>query len=126
MFPMRGLSLRDCRRLINQLTGSLEGLNWDPRKTFRLIVAGIPNVGKSTLINGIRTVCCGTDVKAVRTGSKPGVTRGISEQVKLSEEPKVYLLDTPGVLVPKIEDPDVGLRLGITGMKLRFPNYQVP
>ena len=72
----------------------------------RAMVAGIPNVGKSTFINSYAK-------KAVaKTGNKPGVTKG-KQWIRLSNE--LELLDTPGILWPKFEDESVGLHLAMTG-----------
>lgn len=74
-------------------------------RAFRAIVVGIPNVGKSSLINRfIRK-------KSAKTGDKPGVTKGM-QWVKFSKE--IELLDVPGILWPKFEG-DVGYKLAITG-----------
>jgi len=78
----------------------------------RAMVVGIPNVGKSTFINLLAG-------KAVTTtADKPGVTRGrqwINVRTPTSPFAGFDLLDTPGVLWPKFEDPEVGLRLAVTG-----------
>ncbi len=72
----------------------------------RAMVVGIPNVGKSTFINSFAK-------KAVaKTGNKPGVTKG-KQWIRL--DPTLELLDTPGVLWPKFEDPTVGLHLAMIG-----------
>jgi len=75
-------------------------------QTVRSMVVGIPNVGKSTFINNI------VGKKAAKTGNKPGVTRG-KQWVRLDKD--LELLDTPGILWPKFEDPEVGFRLAVTG-----------
>jgi ribosome biogenesis GTPase A len=74
-------------------------------KPIRIMVAGIPNTGKSTIINAL----CGGK-KAV-TGNKAGVTKG-KQWVRLRE---LELLDTPGILWPKFEDQTVGQNLAATG-----------
>lgn len=75
-------------------------------KAFRVMIVGIPNVGKSTLINRL----AGKNV--TKTANKPGVTKS-QQWIKLNEQ--FDLLDTPGVLWPKFEDPKVGYHLAITG-----------
>lgn len=72
----------------------------------RAMVVGIPNVGKSTFINSYAKKAC------TKTGNKPGVTKG-KQWIKLSKG--LELLDTPGILWPKFEDQQVGLRLAISG-----------
>lgn len=72
----------------------------------RAMVAGIPNVGKSTFINTFAGKAC------AKTGNKPGVTKG-KQWIKLNKN--IELLDTPGILWPKFEDQQVGLRLALIG-----------
>ena len=72
----------------------------------RAMIAGIPNVGKSTFINSFAGKAC------TKTGNKPGVTRG-KQWIKINKD--VELLDTPGILWPKFEDEKVGLRLAFIG-----------
>ena len=75
-------------------------------RAIRTMILGIPNVGKSTLINAL------ANKKATRTGNTPGVTKA-QQGVKLSGE--FELLDTPGVLWPKFDDMKVAYHLAITG-----------
>ena len=72
----------------------------------RAMVAGIPNVGKSTFINTFAGKAC------AKTGNKPGVTKG-KQWIRLNKS--VELLDTPGILWPKFEDQEVGMRLAYIG-----------
>lgn len=75
-------------------------------RKFRAMVLGIPNVGKSSLINRLaRRV-------AAKTGDRPGVTKG-QQWIRVGQA--MELLDTPGILWPKFEDPKVGLRLALSG-----------
>ena len=71
-------------------------------RRFRALIMGVPNVGKSTLINKI------TGKKAVNVGDKPGVTKNIS-WIRIND--KLDLMDTPGILWPKIEDENVAYNL---------------
>ena len=72
----------------------------------RVMVLGIPNVGKSSLINRL------AGAAKAKTADKPGVTRA-KQWIRIGAD--VDLLDTPGILWPKFEDPEVGLRLAFTG-----------
>ena len=75
-------------------------------KSLRIMIVGIPNVGKSTLINQI------SGRKGAKAENRPGVTRG-KQWVTVDKD--LLLLDTPGILWPKFEDPNVGLMLAYTG-----------
>ena len=72
----------------------------------RAMVAGIPNVGKSTFINSFAGKAC------TKTGNKPGVTKG-KQWIRLNKS--LELLDTPGILWPKFEDAKAGMRLAFIG-----------
>lgn len=86
--------------LINKLYPQREGAST------LAMVTGIPNVGKSTLINSL----AGKHI--ARTGDEPAITKG---QQRINLRNGIMLLDTPGVLWPKIENPNSGFRLGTTG-----------
>ena len=75
-------------------------------RPLRIMVVGIPNVGKSTLINQI------SGRKGAKAENRPGVTRG---KQWVTVDSGLLLLDTPGILWPKFEDPNVGLMLAYTG-----------
>ena len=75
-------------------------------RPLRVMIVGIPNVGKSTLINQI------SGRKGAKAENRPGVTRG---KQWVTVENSLLLLDTPGILWPKFEDPDVGMMLAYTG-----------
>ncbi|KXG10530.1 Ribosome biogenesis GTPase A [Anoxybacillus sp. P3H1B] len=75
-------------------------------RPMRALIVGIPNVGKSTLINRL----AGKHI--AKTGDKPGVTKA-QQWIKVGKE--MELLDTPGILWPKFEEEEVGLKLAATG-----------
>ena len=75
-------------------------------RPLRVMVVGIPNVGKSTLINQI------SGRKGAKAENRPGVTRG---KQWVTVDSGLQLLDTPGILWPKFEDPEVGMMLAYTG-----------
>jgi len=75
-------------------------------RPLRIMIVGIPNVGKSTLINQI------SGRKGAKAENRPGVTRG---KQWVTVDSSLLLLDTPGILWPKFEDPEVGMMLAYTG-----------
>ena len=75
-------------------------------RALRIMIVGIPNVGKSTLINQI------SGRKGAKAENRPGVTRG-KQWVTVDKD--LLLMDTPGLLWPKFEDPNVGMMLAYTG-----------
>jgi ribosome biogenesis GTPase A len=76
------------------------------QKALKVMIVGIPNVGKSTLINQI------SGRKGAKAENRPGVTRG---KQWVTVDNGLLLLDTPGILWPKFEDPKVGMMLAYTG-----------
>ncbi len=75
-------------------------------RAVRALILGIPNVGKSTLINRL------ANKKIAKTGDRPGITQR-QQWIKVGKE--LELLDTPGILWPKFEDQTTGYRLAVTG-----------
>jgi ribosome biogenesis GTPase A len=75
-------------------------------RPIRVMIVGIPNVGKSTLINQI------SGRKGAKAENRPGVTRG---KQWVTVDNGLLLLDTPGILWPKFDDPEVGMKLAYTG-----------
>ena len=75
-------------------------------RTVRVMVVGVPNVGKSTFINKV------AKRKSAKAGDRPGVTRG---KQWVSVDSGLELLDTPGILWPKFEDETTGMHLAFTG-----------
>ena len=84
------------------LRDAAKGMN----RPLRVMIVGIPNVGKSTLINQV------SGRKGAKAENRPGVTRG---KQWVTVDTGLLLLDTPGILWPKFEDPNVGMKLAYTG-----------
>lgn len=102
---MKGQGIKELYRLLNKLQEE-KNENQIRKKPLRMMIVGVPNVGKSSLINRM------TGKKSAKTGDKPGVTKG---KQWLTLENGMQLLDTPGILWPKFEDPKVGLNLAFCG-----------
>ena len=97
---MTSESKNEIVNLISQLSERKEGKN-----TLTMVV-GIPNVGKSSVINML------AGKKIAKTGNEPAITKG---QQKINLRNGIILIDTPGILWPKIEDPESGLKLAALG-----------
>ena len=79
---------------------------FDIRPIYRVLIVGIPNVGKSTIINKI------AKRQAANVGNKPGVTKK-KQWIRVASN--IDLLDTPGLLWPRLDDLDAGVKLALTG-----------
>lgn len=90
---------KGCRQLC-------EGAKWIERRPVRAMIVGIPNVGKSTVINTL------AGRKKAAVGNKPGVTRDM-QRLNISDSLQIY--DTPGILWPKFEDQAIGFKLALLG-----------
>lgn len=109
-------ALKDARNIKKLIRDNVEILTKEKRerkikrgiKSFaiRIMIVGIPNVGKSTFINSL------VGKQSARVGNKPGVTKA-KQWLKLDKT--IELMDTPGILWPKFEDPKAGLKLALTG-----------
>ncbi len=91
--------IMDKKRVNNKKKGIIN-------QPIRVMILGIPNVGKSTIINSL------VNKKSAKTGNKPGITRA-NQWIKTKGD--LLLLDTPGILWPKFEDEEVGINLALTG-----------
>ncbi len=96
------------KKLLRQLSALQEARNENKsvKRNLRMMIVGVPNVGKSSLINRL------TGKKSTQTGDRPGITKG-KQWITLKN--KMQLLDTPGILWPKFEDPNVGIDLAFCG-----------
>lgn len=100
--------------MVVKIIESQPRFNRDESTNYCLMVIGVPNVGKSSLINSLRR----TNLKkgrASRVGGEPGITRAVLTKIQVCERPVIHLLDTPGVLPPKIESVETGMKLALCG-----------
>ncbi|NXV45087.1 MTG1 GTPase, partial [Uria aalge] len=81
---------------------------------YSILVIGVPNVGKSSLINSLRRLHLKKG-KATAVGGEPGVTKAVLTRIQVCEKPLMYLVDTPGVLPPRLEDVETGMKLALCG-----------
>ncbi|XP_046982911.1 mitochondrial GTPase 1 [Schistocerca americana] len=95
-----------------ELISSSNRYNRSETSEYSIMIVGVPNVGKSSLINTLRNRFLGKS-SAAAVGAKAGITKSVQNIIKVSEEPKVYLIDTPGILTPSIRDVEAGLRLSL-------------
>ena len=102
---MSGGGVKELFRLLERME-SEKNRDRAMQKAYRLMIVGVPNVGKSSLINRM------TGKKSAQTGDRPGVTKG-KQWLKLQNG--MQLLDTPGILWPKFEDPKAGMNLAFCG-----------
>lgn len=97
--------LKETKILLQPKFDRMKARGMKPR-AIRAMILGIPNVGKSTLINRF------AKKNIARTGNTPGVTKS-QQWIKIAKE--LELLDTPGILWPKFEDQEIGYKLALTG-----------
>lgn len=97
--------LKEAKILLQPKFDRMKARGMKPR-AIRAMILGIPNVGKSTLINRF------AKKNIARTGNTPGVTKS-QQWIKIAKE--LELLDTPGILWPKFEDQEIGYKLALTG-----------
>ncbi|XP_056148433.1 mitochondrial ribosome-associated GTPase 1 [Lampris incognitus] len=110
----RDKNITELLPVVTELIRSKPRFNRDEETNYCVMVIGVPNVGKSSFINSLRR----TNLKkgrATRVGAEPGVTRAVLTKIQVCERPVIHLLDTPGVLHPKIESVEAGIKLALCG-----------
>lgn len=117
-------SKKDAKRILKAIEDHYTNMVPPPPLGLRTMIIGMPNVGKSTLVNTLRSVgyiaLLGDRVstkksKVAKTGGQPGVTRNTSEIIRLSKDPDILVYDTPGVFLPTVKDGETMLALGLVG-----------
>ncbi|KAJ7512698.1 P-loop containing nucleoside triphosphate hydrolase protein [Mycena galericulata] len=103
---------RDIRNLSEMLVNIAK--KYPYAMELNVLVIGMPNVGKSTLLNALRNMGIkGPTPKAFRTSANPGLTQALSTRLKLSLSPLVYAFDTPGVMLPFLGLGEEGAERGV-------------
>ncbi|XP_016412394.1 mitochondrial ribosome-associated GTPase 1 [Sinocyclocheilus rhinocerous] len=100
--------------LVTELVESGSRFHREEDRSYCLMVIGVPNVGKSSLINAVRRTYLKKG-KASKVGGEPGITKAVLTKIQVCERPIIHLLDTPGVLPPRIENIETGMKLALCG-----------
>ncbi|XP_059610524.1 mitochondrial GTPase 1 [Phlebotomus argentipes] len=77
-----------------------------------IMIIGVPNVGKSSLVNILRNKHLHKRSSSP-VGAVPGITRSVMNRIRISANPPIFVLDTPGILTPKVSDNETGLKLAL-------------
>lgn len=117
LFHGTGTETKDTKNLLKEVKRISDG--YHSLSGMRALVVGMPNAGKSTLLNRLRTQGRPGSAKVAKTGAEPGVTRKLGTPVRIlpvdDSSEGVFVLDTPGVFVPYVSDPESMLRLALVG-----------
>ncbi|XP_077980889.1 mitochondrial ribosome-associated GTPase 1-like [Glandiceps talaboti] len=107
-------TIRDVVKSVVDMINQSERYQRTDVEDYNLMVCGIPNVGKSSVINAMRRMHLKKG-KATRVGGVPGITRGVLSNIQVSNHPRIYLVDTPGIMTPYIPEVDAGMKLALCG-----------
>ncbi|CAG9565721.1 unnamed protein product [Danaus chrysippus] len=104
--------LKSLRPLMVDLIKNSNRYNRSEELDYNVMIIGVPNVGKSSLINMLRSTYM--HVKhALPVGAVAGVTRSLMTKMKINNNPKIFMFDTPGILEPSVKDVEMGLKLAL-------------
>lgn len=104
-----------------ELIKNSERFNRAEEREHSIMIIGVPNVGKSSLTNILRNRHLNKKA-ASQVGGIAGITRSVLTRIKICEDPLIYILDTPGVLLPNIRDVEHGMKLALCSC---FQDHQV-
>uniref|UniRef100_A0A1I7YJH0 Mitochondrial GTPase 1 n=1 Tax=Steinernema glaseri TaxID=37863 RepID=A0A1I7YJH0_9BILA len=121
-----GRALKDLQHLMLECLRGDHRFNRAVKTEYQVMVVGIPNVGKSSLINSLRSNNLGIKHSAVIEGARPGVTVRMQNRVRVLDRPPIYVLDTPGVLNPYARNSEETMKLALCDLILESatkPHY---
>ncbi|KAK9720382.1 50S ribosome-binding GTPase [Popillia japonica] len=98
--------------LAQELINKSDRYNRSNADDYCIMIIGVPNVGKSSLVNSLRNKILHKP-NASPVGANPGMTKSVLTKIKMSENPLFYMLDTPGILTPSVPNTEVGLKLAL-------------
>lgn len=110
----RNHGVLDILPLATRLVNESSRFNRTQTTENNVMIIGVPNVGKSSIINVLRNVHL-KKKSAARVGAEAGITRAVGERIKIQDNPPVYMIDTPGILQPSIKDDEMGMKLALVG-----------
>ncbi|ALC45992.1 CG17141, partial [Drosophila busckii] len=110
----RNSGVLDILPMATKLVSESSRFNRSNSAEHNIMIMGVPNVGKSSIINVLRNVHL-KKKSAARVGAEAGITRSVGERIKIQEQPLVYMIDTPGILQPSVTDDEMGLKLALVG-----------
>nr|XP_036867237.1 mitochondrial ribosome-associated GTPase 1 isoform X3 [Manis javanica] len=117
---VKDVNIKQVIPMVTELVGSSYRYHRGENLEACVLVVGVPNVGKSSLINSLRRQHLKKG-KATRVGGEPGITRAVMSRIQVCERPLTFLLDTPGVLAPRIESVETGLKLALCAACFQEP-----
>ncbi|XP_049878195.1 mitochondrial GTPase 1 [Pectinophora gossypiella] len=97
--------------LVDLIKGS-NRYNRSEELDYNVMIIGVPNVGKSSLINMMRSTYMNTR-HVLPVGAVAGVTRSVQTKMRINNDPKIFMFDTPGILEPSVSDVEMGLKLAL-------------
>ncbi|CAI5444052.1 unnamed protein product [Caenorhabditis angaria] len=111
-------AMNDVKNCMLEALENTPRFNRTVKNEYQAMVVGIPNVGKSSLINAMRTHSLKIKKKAVESGARPGVTVRIQNRVRILDKPPIYIIDTPGVLSPNHRNIEEAMKLALCDLVL--------
>jgi len=108
--PLEKVLNKELVPLISKLIKSSPRYHRENEEQYNLLIIGVPNVGKSSLINALRSVHLHPEeladgkkrIKAAPVGAVAGITRSVMERIKICSSPPIYMYDSPGILTPQV------------------------
>ncbi|XP_072929659.1 mitochondrial GTPase 1 [Epargyreus clarus] len=104
--------LKILKPLMVDLIKNSNRYNRSEEKDYNVMIIGVPNVGKSSLINMLRSTNMGIG-HALPVGAIAGVTRSLMTKMRINNNPEIFMFDTPGILEPSVTDMEMGLKLAL-------------
>ncbi|KAL0868877.1 hypothetical protein ABMA27_007217 [Loxostege sticticalis] len=104
--------LKTLRPLMVDLIKDSNRYNRSEESDYNVMIIGVPNVGKSSLINMMRSKNMSVR-HALPVGAVAGVTRSLMTKMRINNDPTIFMLDTPGILEPSVTDIEMGLKLAL-------------